>query len=126
MKSRYIHFTDAQKQAAKQTDLVSFLQSRGEKIKRSGSEYEWVGHHITIRGNQFYDHYEQRGGTAVDFVQEQYGLSYPQAVQLLLGSGAVATPINHPLSETHRKPFELPPPNKNMRRVYAYLIKQMY
>jgi hypothetical protein len=124
VKSRYIHFTDAQKQAAKQTDLVSFLQSRGEKIKRSGSEYEWVGHHITIRGNQFYDHYEQRGGTAVDFVQEQYGLSYPQAVQLLLGSGAVATPINHPLSETHRKPFELPPPNKNMRRVYAYLIKQ--
>jgi hypothetical protein len=50
MPSRYIHFTDAQKQAAKQTDLAAFLQSRGEKVKRSGSEYEWGGHHITLQG----------------------------------------------------------------------------
>ena len=72
MRTQYIHFTEEQKQIAKQTDLAAFLQSRGEKLKRSGSEYEWVGHHITLRGNQFFDQYEQRGGTAVDFVQEQY------------------------------------------------------
>jgi hypothetical protein len=91
MPTRYIHFTEAQKQAAKQTDLAAFLQSRGEKIKRSGSEFEWVGHHITLRGNQFYDQYAQRGGTAVDFVQEQYGMSYPEAVQTLLGGDGVIT-----------------------------------
>jgi hypothetical protein len=39
----------------------------------------------TIRGNPFYDQYAQRGGTAVDFAQEQCGLSYPEAVMLLLG-----------------------------------------
>ena len=53
MPNKYIHFTESQKQAAKQTDLAAFLESKGEKIKRSGSEYEWVGHHITIRKNQW-------------------------------------------------------------------------
>lgn len=125
MRTKYIHFTDAQKQAAKQTDIASFLQSRGETLKRSGSEYEWVGHHITLRGNQFYDHYEQRGGTAVDFVQEQYGLSYPDAVQLLIGYDIAAEPINDcKKRDTMRQPFELPFAHNNMRRVYAYLIKQ--
>jgi hypothetical protein len=121
--AQYIHFTDSQKQMAKQTDLAAFLQSRGEKLKRSGSEHEWVGHHITIRGNQFYDQYAQRGGTAVDFAQEQYGLSYPEAVQLLLGGGAAIAPVTE-YRQREREPFELPPANENMRRVYAYLIKQ--
>jgi hypothetical protein len=123
MLTKYIPFTEAQKQAAKQTDLAAFLQGRGEKIKRSGSEYEWVGHHITLRGNQFYHHYEQRGGTAVDFVREQYGLNYPEAVQLLLGSDIGVVPITEHL-QNERQPFELPSKNDNMRRVYAYLIKQ--
>ena len=128
MRTKYIHFTDAQKQTAKQTDLVAFLQERGEKLKRSGSEYEWVGRHITLRGYEYYDHYAQRGGTAVDFVQEHYGLSYPDAVQLLLGSDATAPMSEYRQQdrqrEYNRQPFELPPANENMRRVYAYLIKQ--
>jgi hypothetical protein len=127
--SKYIHFSETQKQTAKQTDLAAFLQSRGEKLKRSGSEFEWVGHHITVRGNQFYDQYAQRGGTAVDFVREQYGMSYPEAVQTLLGSGAADIAI---VTENRRgaqmgvasRCFELPPKHDNMRRVYAYLIKQ--
>jgi hypothetical protein len=122
--TKYIHFTEEQKQAAKQTDLAAFLESRGEKLKRSGSEYGWVGHHITIRGNQFYDQYAQHGGTAVDFAQEQYGLSYPEAVQLLLGGGGAATAPVTEYRQKEREAFELPPKNDNMRRVYAYLIKQ--
>jgi len=121
--NKYIPFTEAQKQAAKQCDLAAFLKSQGERIKRSGSEYEWVGHHITLRGNQFYDQYAQRGGTAVDFVREQYDLSYPEAVQTLLGMSAVATPVSK-YPQRGQRPFELPPRNDNMRRVYAYLIKQ--
>ena len=121
--SRYIHFTDTQKLAAKQTDLAAFLKSRGEQIKRCGSEYEWAGHHITLRGNQFYDQYAQHGGTAVDFVREQYGLSYPEAVQTLLGAKAAAAPVSE-YRQKEQQPFELPPKNDNMCRVYAYLIKQ--
>ena len=131
MPIRYIHFTEEQKQAAKNTDLAAFLKNRGENVKRSGSEYEWVGHHITLRGNQFYDQYAQRGGAAVDFAQEQYGLSYPEAVQLLLGSSEAAAPVTEYRQKEYdhqpgsgRQPFELLPANDNMRRVYAYLIKQ--
>ena len=103
--SKYIHFTEAQKLAAKQTDLVAFLQSRGEEVKRSGSEYEWVGRHVTLRGNQFYDHYEQQGGTAVDFVQKYYGLSYPDAVVLLIDNGEL-TIDNQTFIENHY-PFSI-------------------
>jgi hypothetical protein len=127
---KYIPFTEAQKQATKQADLAVFLQSHGEQIKKSGSEYEWIGHHITLRGNQFYDQYQQKGGTAVDFVQEYFGLSYPEAVsQLIMENGElimkddVSHTNNYPLSTINYQ-FSLPPANENMRRVYAYLIKQ--
>ena len=100
-----------------------FLQSRGENIKRSGSEYEWEGRGITLRGNSFYDHYNQKGGGTVKFIREHYNLSYPDAVQMLLGSNAALAPATK-YREKKQKPFELPPKHNNMRRVYAYLIKQ--
>lgn len=123
--SRYIHFTEEQKQAAKQTNLTDFLQSQGEKIKKSGSEFEWAGRHVTLRGNQFYDQYTQRGGTAVDFVRQYFEKSYPDAVQMLLGNQVNYT-VLEPISskQKEREPFCLPPANDNMRRAYAYLIQQ--
>lgn len=39
MSTEYIYFTAGQKEAARQTDLVSLLQSQGEHLKRSGKEY---------------------------------------------------------------------------------------
>ncbi|MCL2212742.1 MAG: DUF3991 and toprim domain-containing protein [Oscillospiraceae bacterium] len=119
----YIHLTEEQKQAAGRTDLAAFLISRGEKVRRSGSEYEWVDHHVTLRGNMFFNHYEQRGGNATTFVREQFGLSYPEAVQLLLGESVGFSPVTQ-LPPKEQKAFVLPPKNDNMRRVYAYLIKQ--
>ena len=70
MSARYIHFTDAQKEQARQTDLVSLLKSQGEKLKRSGSEYEWRdgSQKVTVRGNLWFHQYERTGGDAVDFV----------------------------------------------------------
>jgi len=46
--STYIPFTPAQLHAAKHADLAAFLESRGERLKRSGSELEWADHHVTI------------------------------------------------------------------------------
>lgn len=53
--STYIHFTDEQKEQARQTDLVSLLESQGETLKRSGKEFEWKdgSQKVTIRGNLF-------------------------------------------------------------------------
>ena len=66
--SSYIHFTEEQKTQARQTDLVDLLQRQGEKLKRSGSEYEWRdgSQKVTIRGNLWFHQYERVGGDAVD------------------------------------------------------------
>ena len=123
--SSYIHFTEEQKQRAAAVDLEEFLRCRGEKLLSSGREKRLASDHsVTVRGNEWYDHAEERGGHAVSFVQRFYGLSYPDAVTLLLGGElGTAYPSAGERTEEPAKPFALPPANKDMRRVFAYLIK---
>lgn len=126
MKTEYKHFTAAQREQARQTDLVAFLQSRGENLKRSGREYEWRdgAQKVSLRGNLWFHQYERIGGDAVDFVEKFYGLSYPQAVTLLLEGNIGVTPSAASQSvEKEVKAFALPPSNHSMRRVYAYLMR---
>ena len=53
----YIHFTDEQKERANSVDLEEFLRQRGEKLLRAGRESRLARiHHITVRGNEWYDH----------------------------------------------------------------------
>ena len=125
MATTYVYFSDEQKQRANNVDLPAFLLSRGEKLIASGRDKRLASDHsVTLRGNRWFDHSAGKGGYAIDFVQRYYGLSFPEAVSLLLGgdNGIVYAPAQ-PERET-RKPFELPPASGNMRRLYAYLIKQ--
>lgn len=64
--STYIHFTKEQRELARRTDLANFLIIQGEKVKKSGSEYEWLdgSQKVTIRGHLWYHQYEQKGGDA--------------------------------------------------------------
>lgn len=123
--AKYIHFTEEQKRQAAAVDLEFFLRSRGEKLIPSGREKRLASDHsITVRGNEWYDHAAEQGGQAVSFVQKFYGLSYPEAVSLLLGNEpGRAYPAVKGKEPEERKPFQLPPPNRDMRRVYAYLVK---
>ena len=131
----YIPFTDEQKTAANTVDLVRFLHMRGEKLERVGREhkliyYDRCGKHdsITIRGSTWFDHKNQTGGGAIKFMQEFYGMDFQIAVQELLGYSV--TPLERKeissIKAKEKKPFILPPKNKTMHRVYAYLIKQRY
>ena len=76
MSTEYIYFTAGQKEAARQTDLVSLLQSQGEHLKRSGKEYVWRdgSEKVTVRGNLWFHQYERIGGDAVDFVRRFYDM----------------------------------------------------
>ena len=111
-----------------ETDLVAFLQRRGEGLKRSGSEYEWRdgAQKVTIRGNVWFHQYERVGGDAIDFVRRFYGMDYPQAVELLLdGCSGFERPTQHAaIQQKSTKDFLLPKRNNTMRRVYAYLLQQ--
>lgn len=63
--STYIHFTDEQKEQARQTDLASLLEAQGETVKRSGREFEWRdgSQKVTIRGNLWYHQYAGKAAT---------------------------------------------------------------
>ena len=121
--STYIHFTKEQREQARRTDIASFLVSQGEKVKRSGSEYEWLdgSQKVTIRGHLWYHQYEQKGGDAVDFVRRFYNKDYAEAVQMLLSNygGQI---VNLQTTEREQKPFILPPRNDRMSRVFSYLL----
>lgn len=121
--SQYIYFTEEQKERARQTDLVSLLRSQGERLKRSGSEWEWQdgSQKVTIRGNLWYHQYEQVGGDAVEFIRRFYNKNYPEAVEYLLGECGGTLNVSPPIVK-EKKPFELPEKNGSMRRVYGYLL----
>lgn len=122
----YIHFTEEQKLRASSVDLVEFLRRQGEKLIRSGPEYRMASDHsVTVRGNEWYDHASKEGGGPISFAQNYFGLSYPEAVTRLLGGeqGRVYEPAP-PKKEEPKKEFIQPPAGREMRRLYAYLLKK--
>ena len=121
----YVHFTDDQKYRANNVDLVDFLHRHGEKLIPSGRDKRLSSDRsITVRGNEWYDHSAESGGYAIDFVRQFYGLSFPEAVTMLLGGeqGEVYRPASQKKQEP-KQSFALPNPHSDMRRVYAYLVK---
>lgn len=124
----YVHFTDEQKHQANTVDLVDFLQRQGEQLVHSGREWRWKRYDsVTVRGNEWFRHSRKEGGLAIDFVQQFYDMSFPDAVSFLLGGDSGVewnqTEKNAP---PPKKAFVLPEENSNMRRVFAYLIKQRF
>ena len=121
--------TPKQRFDAGHTDLVYWLRSRGEKLKKSGSEWEWKyqDERVTIRGHLWFDQYTQEGGDAVKFLQYFYGFSEEDAVVAHLDSSSVMLKsyTNRTISKTPKSEIILSPPavNHNMRRVFAYLCQ---
>lgn len=122
----YIHFTEEQKLRASSVDLVEFLRRQGEKLIRSGPEYRMASDHsVTVRGNGWYDHASKEGGGPISFAQNYFGLSYPEAVTCLLDGeqGQVYETVQRKKEEP-QKEFIQPPAGREMRRLYAYLLKK--
>ena len=79
-------YTREQIQRADDTDLYVFLSGRGEQFKRCGKEYRWLRHDsVMINKNEWYRFSQNKGGHAIDFMKEFYGLSFAEAVKELLG-----------------------------------------
>ena len=126
--SKYIPFTTEQKERAASVDLEEFLRRRGEKLITSGRDKRLASDHsITIRGCEWFDHATEQGGRAISFVKQFYGLSYPDAMSLLLGDDLGGSyPAAMEKEPEPAKPFALPPQSESMRRVYAYLLQKGY
>ena len=125
----YIHVTEEQKLRASSIDLVDFLRRQGEKLVRSGREYRMTSDHsITVQGSEWYDHGAKEGGGPISFVRNFYGLSYPEAVTRLLDGelDQVCVSTQNQRKEEAKKDFVQPPAGKEMRRLYAYLLKKRH
>lgn len=120
-------YTSEQIAAANQVDLVDYLSSEGEHLEKSGREWRWLRHDsITIRGNQWYRHKEQRGGFSIEFVKCFYGVSFKEAMKRLLtfkGHNPDAAAV---AEQYESKPFTVPSQASNNQRAIDYLIQQRF
>lgn len=146
----FIYFTEEQKERANAVPIADILRDQHEEVERSGNEWRWKRHKsVTFRGNRWYRHSQQIGSYSIDFMQEFFGMSYPEAVTYLLNgeTGQVIRGRSHITPEQRtevekrkeqqgqnaeqegkEEPKVLIPPKKNdtMKRVYAYLMKKRY
>ena len=124
-------YTREQIQRADDTDLYIFLSGRGEQFKRCGKEYRWLRHDsVMINKNEWYRFSQNKGGHAIDFMKEFYGLSFAEAVKKLLGEeGEKARPAK--ADEGRQKVCSIPLPklvlpkrNDTCEIAREYLIEQ--
>ena len=147
-------YTKEQIDKVNQTDLEEFLQRKGERLKRTGSESVLVykdstGEHdsISVRRNRWYDHKNMRGGYPLKFMQEFYGMNFRTAMQELLNGEepelgrkknteqekpkvSEETEVNGNTAKcedgTKKSEFKLPEKDSNMKRLFAYLLKTRF
>lgn len=142
----FIYFTEEQKERANAVPIADILRREREEVIRSGNEWRWKRHQsVTFRGSSWYRHSQQVGSHAIDFMQEFFGMTYPEAVTYLLdgetgevmqgGSNCQTDRINqkvgkkkHMEKKEEKELKELKPPEKNptMKRVYAYLLQKRH
>lgn len=127
-------YTREQIQRADDTDLYVFLSGRGESFKRCGKEYRWLRHDsVMINKNEWYRFSQNKGGYAIDFMKEFYGLSFAEAVKELLGEEGVGETNRRTAKEDAGRQkvcpiplpgLELPERNENCEIARKYLIEQ--
>jgi len=119
------HYSDQQIETANNTNLVEFLYSHGEQLKKFGAQHLWEKHQVWIRDNRWYTHYEAVGGYSISFVMKYYFMGFQDAVTELLGGGIAKcnTPI---VKEKTPRELVIPQANKTMNRVYSYLMNERF
>lgn len=149
-------YTQEQIDKANQTNLEEFLQQKGERLRKTGSESVLIykdstGEHdsISVRRNRWYDHKNMRGGYPLKFMQEFYGMNFRTAMKELLHGeepelgrkknaeqeqdkakekeeNAVKNDVNPFENKMEKSEFILPEKDSNMKRVFAYLLKTRF
>ncbi len=124
--SRYIEFTQEEIDRAAHTEIKSILEAKGEKAVRSGSEWAWEAHDsVKFRDFYFYQHSTGEKGTAIDFMQLFFKMSFQDAVCTLICKDYNGIEFVRMESKpVERKTFILPIKSRNMRRTYAYLMQE--
>lgn len=114
-------YTQEQIDRANQVNLEQFLRSQGEELIQSGREYRWKNHDsLTVKGNKWFRHSQNKGGYPIDFVMEFYDKTFPEAMQMLIGEQE-AEIIAEP---TQKAEFRLPSCCESNDRIIKYLTEE--
>ena len=89
-------FTAEQLETVRKTNLVDYLKSRGEQLKRVGSEYTMPEHDsMRIKENKFFWNSQNTGGNALDFCMKYYNMDFQNAVTELLAFNGHSVDLNN-------------------------------
>lgn len=114
-------YTQEQIDRANQVDLVQFLLSQGEQLIKSGREYRWKNHDsLTVIGNKWFQHSQNKGGYPIDFVMEFYEKIFPEAVQMLINE----EPVKEQSMPETKTEFQLPARCETNTRIMKYLTEE--
>ena len=114
-------YTQEQIDRANQVNLEQFLHSQGENLIKSGHEYRWERYDsLTVKGNKWFRHSQNKGGYPVDFVMEFFDKTFPEAVQMLIGEEAVELAAE----PAPKAKFKLPPRCESNAKIMKYLTEE--
>lgn len=128
--TRHRHYTEAEIDAANDTDLPELLSRLGYRVRRVGRYYTTAEmDSLRVKDRRtWYRYSESAGGDAIEFLRRFHGMSFPEAVRYLLAFNGhpEETPASQPVRRTRPTPrerpaFALPPRNADNDRVRAYL-----
>ena len=127
---RPIKLTESQIQAARDIDLLSYLQAHAPySIRKSGRNEYCLKAHDSFKLSNGKWHWFSRGfggHSALDYLIKVEGMGFVDAVQSLTGEAdptyqSAVLPEPRASPPQPRPPFKLPASNRNNDRVYAYL-----
>lgn len=114
-------YTQVQIDRANQVNLEQFLRSQGEELIQSGREYRWKNHDsLTVKGNKWFRHSQNKGGYPIDFVMEFYDKTFPEAMQMLIGEEGIEIVAE----STPKAEFKLPLCCNSNERIIKYLTEE--
>lgn len=122
----YRQYTKEEITQANQVDLEELMRRQGEELLPSGREKRLGSNHsVTIHKNCWYDHAEEKGGKAIDFVKMYYEKTFSEAMAFLLSEEGIVhvEESEWQAEKEQRAPLKLPEASPVKRRLYGYLVK---
>ena len=133
---KYLHFTDAEMQTARKTDLPNLLAALGYHVTKVGNYHSTKEmDSLRIKNRRIWRRYSEGiGGDAITFLQHFHEMNFSEAVNYLLTFQGihrareppekVSNPVQRKSAIKEKTTFQLPEKNAECRRVFAYLRKR--
>ncbi|MCM3773785.1 DUF3991 and toprim domain-containing protein [Priestia aryabhattai] len=124
------HVKEEEVMKARDVDLLSYLEAKGESFVKEGKYYRHTEHDsLLIKGNMYaWNSRNETGYGAISFAQMYYGMSFPQAVLDINKGDYKEVSLSHeqPSVSTSKEPFRYPKELevKDQSKVKDYLIKE--